>query len=986
MRHIRLLNEVSRRTPFFWFSLALICPGSLFAITTPTASPAFGHQTWQTENGLPQNSVHAILQTHDGYIWLGTEGGLARFDGIRFTVFDSQNTPNLKSSNIRALLEDREHSLWIGTADGLSRYSNSKFSVFTTEQGLPNDDVRSMYFDRAGQLWVVTVEGQAQFKNGRFAVASGGIERGAVSVIAQDRKGKQWGGGSAGLWERDGDQWRTAPLPKALAKGGVQALLADEAGSLWIGTSEGLGVLNGDAVRMFKLPDDVPSKRITALYQASPRVIWIGTERGAIRLEDGQVQRFHSPDALSNGLILSFLQDREGNLWIGTDSGGLTILRDPKFKTFESGTAGLHDLVRCVFQDHQGTIWAGTNGRGLLMSHGGEFSNLAPQSGLSSEVILSLGEDAENNLLVGTPDGLNILREGRFETLTSADGLPDDFIRSIYRDTDGSVWIGTRRGLSHWNAGKFTNFGSIQGLPSDFIGSVLRRRNGELWIGTLRGLAAFRNGRFERISLAGPALPNVITALYEDESGALWIGAEEAGLARGTPGSIFRYPASLGLPASVLGIVEDSNHQLWISSPHGLFSVSKSDLNTYAAGHAQSVSVISYGTSDGLQVNQFTGAGHPTVWRDQEQTLWFATANGLVALDKKHTSPNRVAPPVTLTSVMLDDRVSEPGQNFVIGPGLSRITFEYAGLSFVAPQKVTFKYRLLGFDQKWIEAGTRRVAYYTNLSPGKYQFEVLARNSDGIWSDSPASVMFRLEPRFYRRWWFLLLSVCTFSALIYSAYRWRVREVQSQFDAVLAERTRIAREIHDTLAQSFVAVSVQLELIHRLMPTSGQSARETLQQTRKLVQDSLAEARRSIWNLRANENEEEDLPANLSKMIKRVTANTNLEVQLNISGAYRRLPPHVEEEVLRIAGEAVANAIRHANATKLDVDLFFDTRRASLTILDDGQGFTMSSDSQGPEGHYGLRGMHERAAAIHAQLKIRSAAGEGTQVRLELPI
>jgi signal transduction histidine kinase/ligand-binding sensor domain-containing protein len=881
-----------------------------------TVAPVFGigdryrYQTWHTENGLPQNSVHAILQTRDGYLWLATEGGLARFDGLKFVVFDSQNTQSLGSNNIRSLTEDNEGSLWIGTADGLTRFKDSNFTRFTAEQGLPSNNISSSFQDHTGRLWVLTAEGAAQYEKGRF-------------------------------FQRE----RT-------------------------GISEGFEVSESG----------LPSKKITAFYKDSAGAVWVGTENGGARIKDGRVQRFAYPEALSSGFILSFFEDREGNLWIGTDGGGLTVLRDEKFRVYGSREGVSDDLVRCVFQDHRGVVWAGTNSHGLRWSDGQHFSSLTTKDGLSSNVVLSLAEDQEGNVLAGTPDGLNILRKGRVEILTSADGLPDDLIRSIFKDQDGSLWIGTRRGLSHWANGKFTNYTQAEGLPSDFIGTVLRGRSGQLWVGTLRGLAVLKGETFQACGLGKSA----ITSLYEDNNEALWIGTEEAGLIRLFQGQMFVYPPVANLPSSVLGILEDAHQQLWIPSPNGLYCVNKNDLNAYANARTRNISAVSYDTADGLPINQFSGDGHPTGWKDRSGTLWFATAKGMVSVDAKHTFPNRKAPPVVIEHVTADDRVLEPKEVNAFSPGLSRVAFEYAGLSFITPQKIRFKYKLQGFDKVWIDAGIRRAAYYTNLSPGKYHFLVLARNSDGVWNTNAASLSFRLQPHFYQTWWFAFLLLLAAGTLVYSFYRWRVRQVQAQFNAVLAERNRIAREIHDTLAQSFVAVSVQLEIINRLMSSSVESAAELLQQTRALVQDSLAEARRSIWDLRSGDGSGEDLAAKFSKAVKQATASTPLKVQLEVTGAYRRLPAKIEDEMLRIGQEAVTNVVRHAKATNLSVNLIFASNKVRMTISDDGQGFVVDSSLEGPEGHYGLRGMRERAEGIGGTLTVTSAVGKGTQIILEL--
>ena len=929
--HVRIkLDLISREMQFqVPCGRVLRVLGALLAVLAGAAGrsadvpSAYEHQTWRTENGLPQNSVHSIVQTSDGYIWLATEGGLARFDGLKFAVFDSENTAGLRNNNIRALLAGPDNSLWIATADGLTRLENGRFAVFTTEQGLPSNNVLSVQRDQAGSLWVDTTEGPAVYQKGRF--------------------------------------WRSAQNA---------------------GRGEGISLPG----RFGRLPSLLSGRHVTARIETRDGVIWAGTESGLLRVANGEISPIASPESISHGAILSVFQDREGNIWAGTDADGVTVLRDQRFKKFGRSAGVPDDVIRCVFQDSRGIVWAGTNGYGLRLFGSQTFSSFTTANGLSSDVILSMASDSHEDLLVGTPDGLNIIHQDHVQWLTSADGLPDDFIRSIYKDNDNSVWMGTRRGLAHYIQGRVVNYTSADGLPSDLVGAILRSKNGCLWVGTLKGLACVSGGKITRPAVIEGMHTDAITSLFEDSRGVLWIGTETEGLARLQDQSIFLFPLTLGLPKTVSGIVEDSNGQLWITSPHGLFRIARGELDAYAQRKSGTVSVSSYGTGDGLPVNEFSTGGHPTVWKDHQNTLWFATAKGIVTIDARHTIPNRVPPAIVFEHVTADDRLLDPSNVRTLGPGVSRLSFEYAGLSFVAPHQIRFRYKLDGFDRKWIDAGTRRTAYYTNLPPGSYRFAVLARNNDGVWSTNAAFLSFELRPRFYQTAWFRGFLLLTAVALAYVFYRWRVNHVRAQFNAVIAERNRIAREIHDTLAQGFVGVSVQLELVRRLMSTSLDSAGEVLQQAQTLVQESLAEARRSIWNLRAEPGLHEDLRSKLSKAVQQSVQNRELDVRIEVTGTYRPLPERIETEVLRIGQEAIMNVVRHANATRLDVSLAFDATKAQMTICDDGQGFLLHEYATGADGHFGLRGMRERAEGINAKLSVITAAGKGTQVCLELPL
>lgn len=932
-----------------------------FGLSSEDAA-VYEHQTWRTENGLPQNSVHSIVQTRDGFLWFATEGGLARFDGLNFVVFDSENTPGLRNNNIRALLETTDKALWVATSDGLSRLQNGTFRAFTTKDGLPDNDVLSLDSDGSGCLEAATSEGAAIFQNGRF------VPKDARPSTFLPAKTGLKAGAAASL------------------KANVQAQLHDREGRLWIGSTDGLFLYKDGQIQTIPLRPLLRSARVTALSEDRAGVIWLGTEAGAARLVNGKIRPLTSPESVSQGLILSFFEDRDGDMWVGTDLGGVTVLRDRRFRNLGRFEGLPEELIRCVFADANGTLWAGTNGHGLRRFDGQAFSSFTTANGLSSDVILSIGSNSENDLLVGTPDGLNIIRRGRVKWLTSAEGLPDDFIRSIYKDTDGSIWMGTRRGLAHYAPGRVVTYTTTDGLASDLAGVILRGGNGCLWVGTLKGLSCIRNGKVDR-SVAIPELRQApITSLFEDGDGVLWIGTGASGLERLQGQSVFQFPSNLGLPKTVSGIAEDANGQLWITSPHGLYRVSKAALNAYVKAKRGDLPVVSYGTADGLPVNEFNTGGHPTVWRDRQDTLWFASAKGIVSIDRRHTALTAKPPLLAFERVITDDRILDPSHLGKLGPGLARLSFEYTGLDFAAPHQVRFRYRLDGFDREWIDAGTRRTAYYTNLAPGSYRFRLLARNQDGVWTAHAASLAFELQPHIYQTRWFRLLLLALVAGAAYALYRWRVNQVRAQFHAVIAERNRIAREIHDTLAQGLAGISVQLELIKRLMSKNIGAAEEALNATQTLVQSSLAEARRAIWNLRSESGANEDLPSKLSKAVRQTVQNKPLDVKLEVSGAYRRLPARIEDEVLRIGQEAVTNVVRHAHATRIDIRLTFGATKAEMNISDDGQGFKPDERAKEADGHFGLRGMRERAEGINGKLSVTTIAGQGTRICLELPL
>jgi signal transduction histidine kinase len=743
-------------------------------------------------------------------------------------------------------------------------------------------------------------------------------------------------------------------------------------------------VLQNGHSRTLTTGHDLPTSRIQSVLAGSQGELWIGTNRGLFVL-DKIGSHPESVSTLGSDSILTLTQDKERNLWVGTETSGLQILRPENFRTIP----GLSDhLITAITQASDGAMWVGTDGDGLDRWQAGNIQHLSTHSSLPSETILALAPGATGSVWIGTPDGLNHIEGAKVRTYTSADGLPDDLIRSILSDDDGSLWIGTRHGLAHLQNDRFVTLTHSDGLGSDLVGALLKSHasnSHDLWIGTLDGLARLRDGHINTFTKKDGLSGDTITALAEDAHGTIWIGTKGAGLsALTTTGFISLHRNDL--PQTIDSILQDDRGNLWLGSSRGIIRVSAAALINCGSLSTCNPHPVSYGRADGMPTEEAVGVGHPAAWRTTEGLLWFATRRGVAVTDPTHLTENLVPPPVVIERFTVDGvdaPLTSTEQN--IAPGHTSFAFEYAGLSYVAPAKVRYRYLLEGFDQKWTDAGSRPIAYYTNLPPRHYRFRVQAANNDGIWNETGAQIVFNVRPPFYRRLWFLPLALCLAAAVALLLYRLRVQRLQSQFQAVLAERNRVAREIHDTLAQSFVGVSVQLELTSQLLAHSQtDAASKQVDQTRTYVREGLAEARRSIWNLRAI-TAQNSLPTRLTRLADQ-WSQKKLSTHLNITGTYRPLSQPFEDEVFRIAQESLANAARHANATQVSADLRYDATRLILSVSDNGSGFQVTEGHLSANGHFGIQGMHERAAQIHAQLTIESSPGNGTTVTLDAPI
>ncbi len=966
----------------------LLCAGSAGGLDPGRAAAEFARRAWQTDSGLPQNTVHSIAQTSDGYVWVATEEGLARFDGLTFKIFDRQNTPALKSNDVRALLSTSKASaLWVCTAAGATRLDDGEWRTFTTADGLASDDVASAYEDRNGAIWFATSAGLSRYAEDKFTsfTKKDGLEGGGVLAVAEDSEGSLWVGTDEGLSRFSRGAFTTETTGDGPPRAVTAIALGDD-GCLWLGTASGLSCLRDGRPRTFTTADGLPNDRVTALREGSGGDLWVGTAAGLARMRGGRFETFKGEDdGLSDGIILSIFEDAEGSLWVGTESEGLSQLKDRKFTTYTTREGLASDLVKSIYEDRQGGVWVGTYGGGLSLLKDGRFKTYTTDDGLASNIVLSLAEGADGALWVGTPDGLSRLRDGRFTTYTSAEGLPNDFVRSIYADRAGALWVGTRGGLARLKGEEFETYTTSEGLPDNFVGTIYEDASGVLWVGTLGGLSRFEGGRFKTYTTRDGLSDNVVISIHGDAEGQLWIGTNGGGLNLFREGRFTSFTTRDGLPNdTVYRVLEDGRGRLWMSCNKGVFRLDKSELEAFADGRTHSLNPVVYGTADGMRTRECSGGGHPSAWRDHAGRLWFSTIKGVATIDPEHMPTNTQPPPAVVEQVRVDGEAVAPEAS--VPPGKSRFDFYYAGLSFVAPEKVRYRYKLEGFDKDWVEGGDRRVAYYTNLGPGEYNFMVVACNNDGVWSSRPATFRFQLKPHFYRTYWFYALVVAGLGLIAWQLYALRLRQVRARYGAVLQERNRIAREIHDNLAQEILGISVQLEIVARTLASAPDAARQHLDRARALVRSSVAEARRYVWDLRSQSLDERDLPAALAEMTRRLTAESGVQTQFSVGGTFRPLAPQVENNLLRIGQEAVGNAVRHAQAKTVSVSLDFGAREVRLEVKDDGRGFDAATYDGGKGGHFGLVGMRERAEQMGGSANVKSEPGAGTEVVVRVPI
>jgi len=827
-----VLAEQPKKAVIFAFAFALAAVPVRAAFDPHKAITQYVHDVWGTDSGLPQDSVLAVAQTPDGHLWLGTEEGLVRFDGVRFTVFDRSNTPQLQSGVILALLTDSHGDLWIGTrGGGLLRYRQGQFSTFTTRDGLSSDAVLALCEDSEGKLWIGTDGGGlTRFSDGKFQTyrTRNGLLSDTVFALAGDSQGSLWVGTHSGLNRIEGGRITGFTTRDGLPGNDIRSLRADRAGALWVGTNGGgLARLRDGNLATYTSREGLSSNIIQSIFEDSDGNLWVGTGGGGVdRFRDGRFDAYDSKSGLSSDNVWCIYQDHERSLWVGT-AGGLNRFRDGLLTAYTTREGLSNDVVLPVFQDHEGAMWIGTNGGGLDRFKDGRFTTYTTKNGLSDNMIFSLGEDTEGDLWIGTRKGLNRLHHGHVIRYSAKDGLPDGVVMSIYRTHDGSLWLGSRGGLGRVSGGVFKTYTTKDGLSTNHVLAMAEDSRGALWIGTLGGgLDRLQDGYFTAYTLKDGLASNVVLAVYPDAEGTLWIGTDGGGLQRLRGGRFTTYSTHNGLfDDTVFEIIEDHRGNLWMSSNKGIFRVSKQAFDDLDRGKTRSLTTIAYGVGDGMKTKECNGGFQPAGLRASDGKLWFPTAKGVVSVDPAALKANTAQLPVDIDQVLIDTKSFQASDPIDAPPGKGQLEFHYTAPSFVAPDRIRFRFKLEGFDREWLEAGSRRVAYYTNIPPGAYRFRVIAANGDGPWNEAGASVAITLRPHYYQTTWFYLACALALAFAALLLYRLRVHHLKAREQELLLlveERTRELRQEFAQRERAEVALRQSEEQFRQLAETIDQ--------------------------------------------------------------------------------------------------------------------------------------------------------------------
>lgn len=996
------------------FSLRVCVQSALFALAiVPAASAQYRFDSWTTENGLPQNSVHAIHQTRDGYLWLATFGGLVRFDGVSFTLFDGAAASGPRSSRAHTLYEDRHGALWIGTEHGgVTRYADGAFTSFTTRDGLPIAGVSYIQGDRQGRLWLATSEGLVRYQDGRFRTftTKDGLPFNAVSRIIEDRDGAIWFGTRGGLVRYRDDVFTAVTTNEGLPDAFVRTIRESADGSLWVGTGFGglARVRDGRVVAAYSTADGLPSNKINSLSFDRDGTLWVGTDKGLARFEGDRFTAFTTRDGLSDNNINTIFEDREGNIWIGTNVGGLMRMKPRKLTAFSRDQGLPGDGVVPVTEDKDGTLWIGMTCGGLVRYRDGTFTSYGMKEGLRNDCVWSLLADRQGNVWFGTwGGGLTKFRDGTFTSYRKENSrLASDAVLALYEDRRGVMWIGTTQGLHRFEHGEFTVYQVRDGLVANDVRFITEDRDGALWIGTTDGVSRLKNGAFTNYTTAQGLVHNYVRAIHQTADGTMWFGTYGGGLDRFRDGRFTHYTARDGLFGNVVSrILEDERGNFWMTGNKGIFRVARQDLDDFADRKRASITSVPYGVADGMVNSECNGGGQPAGWKRRDGTLWFPTARGVVRVDPASVTSNTVPPRVAIERVLVGRTEVDHRGDIEVPPGGADLEIFYTGLSYSAPEHVRFRYMLAGLDDGWTEAGTRRSVYYSHLPPGRYTFRVIAANGDGVWNTTGSHVGVRIVPGFYQTWWFVVFLATAAAAFGFAIHDRRVRiltrakAAQEAFSRRLiesqeAERKRIAAELHDSLSQTLVVIKNRA-LLSLQTPSDHRRALDQMDEIAEAATDAIDEVKEIAYNLRPFHLDRLGLTAAIDAMLANVAAAHDLHIVQHLDPLDDVFPKDEEINIYRIVQEGLTNVVKHAAATEVTVTIRRDAETVTIAIEDNGRGFAAAGSAApaaagtghgGGKGGFGLQGMAERARLFGGEPIVQSVPGQGTTIRLTLRV
>src|SRR6266496_236470 len=947
-------------------------------------------EQWNTKSGLLEGAVHAIAQTPDGYLWIGTDKGLVRFDGFNFSPVVPESSVH-QNDPILGLITDSDGVLWVRMqAAGVLRYSHGKFESVASVPGATLPLVTAMSLENAGGVLLADLRsGTIRLQAGKFEeLAPARVLPGAAVTMsmAEMPNGKIWQGtlGAGLFYLVDGKATRVSA---GLAEKKINCVLPVGDKELWVGTDHGLFRWNGSVFSRVALPPPVGKPQVLTIVRDRDSNIWVGTAAGLLRINAGGISFSDEHAFRENGAVDTLFEDREGNLWIW-GSGGVERIRDSAFVTYFQGDDLSAQTNGPVYVDSGNHTWFAPADGGLYLLNDGRVQAVEPAL-LAKDVIYSISGRNHEIWIGRQHSGLTRLDYNNgivaANTYTRTNGLAQNSVYTVHQGHDDAVWAGTLSGgASKLKGGQIVSYTTQNGLASNTVASIIETRDGAVWFATPNGLSALSNGHWTTYAARNGLPSDDVNCLFEDSSGMLWIGTAN-GVALFSSGRVqVTREVPEVLRGEIYGIVEDNKGWLWIATSAHVLRVQRDKL---ANGTVAMADVREYGLADGLQSTEAAKRNNSVV-ADSSGKIWFSMTRGLSVVDPSHITDN--SPPAIphVEAISADNNAINLGNSVRIPSSHKRITFNYTGLSLAVPERVRFRYFLDGFDRTWSEPVVAREAVYTNLGPGSYQFRLIASNGDGIWNGPEAAVAVVVAPAIWQTWWFRSACVLVVGSVMLLLYRFRLnrltRQMNVRFEERLAERTRIAQELHDTLLQGFLSGSMQLHVADDRLPENS-PVKPAVSRVLTLMKDVIEDGRNTLRGLRSRSYELRDLAQAFSRVPEELSLQQQIDYRVIVEGQVRPLHPVIRDDVYRIGREALVNSFRHAQASSIEVEIEYGAKQLRVNVRDNGFGIDPQVLRSGREGHWGLSGMRERAERIGGRLTVWTRPAGGTEIELSVP-
>ncbi len=943
------------------------------AILASGAGQEYSSRIWGLEDGLPNGRIQALTQTLDGYLWIGTAGGLVRFDGQRFAVFDRSNTPALADDSVLSLLSARDGSLWAGTeGGGLVRYDKARFTRYAAPQGLTNQFVRSLYEDEHGTIWAGTDRGVFRKEGHGFVRLDGTPSIPYVNGLHMtgEPSGEVWIGGN-GLY-----QSRNGALVQLTSQRGIRSILARPDGTRWVASFDGLFEWRSNQLSRIHPKLSNAARLLTD----KDGMTWVAADGGLYVVNGSSLSKRPESQSLPDDSILALYCDRESNLWVGTRNG---LARLSKRLVSAHTGHGDHAVVT-AYKDPHGVVWLVT-GEGAVNKFSRDRVIRQRIPGLPADAMArTLFEDRNGCFWVGTANqGFFRTRCGPVQRYDMAAGLRNNSVRAFLQDRTGDLWVATGSGLARVSRGELKVFYTDDGLAYGSVRCLLEDRNGDLWVGTDGGLSRMRSGRFQTDAAVKGLAGERIWALHQDATGAVWVGTRGRGLFRIVAGRLNELRQDFGLPRSIYGIVEDEAGTIWMSGASGIVRAERKELHEAANGRRELLKILSYGSAEGMPSVQMSGGNQPAGVIAADSKALFASVGGAVTIDT-NTRPSAHVPTAFVEEVLIDGRSADITGALRVPPGTARVDLHFTAPALLSPERVQFWYKLENFDHDWTYASTSRSASYTSLPPGSYTFRLIARNLAAPDQHSEATVDVEWEPRLLQtKWVWTLMAFCT-AAAVWAVFRAYARQTKQRYAVLLAERARLAREMHDTVIQGCVGVSSLLEAAASFERTNPSMLLEMVNRARSQVRVTLEEARQAVWDLR-HDSMSASLCVSLQSFAEHLSNETGIPVHVEVAGSPMDLDSEIGRNLFAATREAVRNAVKHGRPNSVQISICYSQTSVRIEVVDDGIGFEAGAPRIAA-GHYGLLGMRERMEQLGGSLRLLSDRSRGTRVIAELPL